>query len=343
MADEASRHADAVVVGEAEGVWETVVEDARRGALRRVYRDEAPDVARIPLVDHGDCGTGSRWVPSIAPVVASRGCPNGCDFCSVPELYGRRARRMPVDRVLAQVDHLDAEVVNFLDDNLLAHRGWALELFAGLRRRRRRWIASFPLHVALDAELWSAAVDAGLKGFFAGVETLEEKSMGRLVKAVSIADTARAIRRCRDSGVMLNAAFIFGMDEHDRTIFDRTLEFILENEIPSVSAYVLTPYPGTAVYRRMSEQGRLIHRNWTYYDHLTPVFHPALMTAEELAERYLSFRKKLYGVGSILRRLLPHVFVAPYAYAGLNLAHRRNATLLEEHYRRYFQWIAERS
>ena len=163
--------------------------------------------------------------------------------------------------------------------------------------------------------------------------------MARLSKSVSIGNTVKAIRRCRESGVMLNASLIFGMDEHDRTLFDRTLGFLMEHKVPSVSAYVLTPYPGTAVYRRMLAQNRLIHRNWAYYDHITPVFRPALMSPAELAERYMRFRKDLFGLKGICRRLLPQVSIAPLAYVGLNMAHRQNSILLEEHYRRYFRWM----
>ncbi len=167
--------------------------------------------------------------------------------------------------------------------------------------------------------------------------------MARIAKTVSIGDTVKAIRRCRASGVMLNASFIFGMDEHDATIFDRTRDFIMEQKLTSVSACILTPDPGTAVYRRMLAGNRLIHRNWAYYDHITPVFRPALMSAAELAERYLRFRKELFGLRSICRRLLPQIPMAPRIYVGLNLAFRRTTTLLEEHYRRYFRWLGTES
>ncbi len=341
MPEEASLHADAVVVGEAEGVWERVLDDACKGALQPIYRNMTPDIGKVPLVRYPDPERRSRLIPSVAPVVSTRGCANGCEFCSVPEIYGRRPRRLPVERVIAQIGRSGTDYLNFLDDNLVADRRWALELFSRMRPFRRKWIASFPLRCVLDDEIWSAARAAGLKGIFAGVETIEEKSMARFSKVVPIGDTIKAIRRCRESGVMLNASFIFGLDEHDATIFDRTREFIMEHKVASISACILTPHPGTAVYRRMLAGNRLLHRNWSYYDHITPVFRPASMSAAELAERYMQFRKEVFGLESICRRLLPHVAVAPRIYVGLNMAFRRTTTLLEEHYRRYFRWLEE--
>ena len=140
-------------------------------------------------------------------------------------------------------------------------------------------------------------------------------------------------------GVLLHGALIFGLDEHDKTIFGQTLDFILEHKIPSVGAYMLTPYPGIRLYDRMVAEGRLLHRNWAFYDHGTPVFLPARMTLEELAEGYMKFRESLFSLRSNAHRFLAGVSVNPYVYLHWNFALRRVTFGLNDHYKKYFSWL----
>jgi len=334
---EASRHADAVLVGEAEGVWPRLLEDAEHHRLQRVYENLKPATLQVPLVDYRN-DRKSR-VPIASPVVASRGCPNGCNFCSVPRIYGRRHRRLPVEQIIEQVKRSRGDYVAFLDDNLGANREYAMELFTALRNLKVKILGQVAVKFILDDELFQLAVAAGLKGIFVGFETVEEKSLQGFRKSVALAEYGRAIKKCRDAGVMLHGSFIFGLDEHDATIFGRTLDFILKHKIPSVSAYVLTPYPGTPLFDQVVREGRLLHRHWGFYDIVTPVFHPARMTLAELAEGYLKFRQSLFGFRSIAQRFFGAV--NPYVYLHLNAAFRRTTIGLREHYQNYFKWLKE--
>jgi radical SAM superfamily enzyme YgiQ (UPF0313 family) len=257
----------------------------------------------------------------------------------VPGVYGHRARRLPVGQVVEQVRRGRNGYVAFLDDNLAANREFAMELFAALKPLRKKWIAQLPVRAMLDDEFFHAAAVSGLRGIFSGFETIDEKACRRYSKSVSIEDCARAVRNCRDAGVFLHASFIFGMDEHDRSIFDHTLDFIMTNKVPSISAYLLTPYPGTPLFDRISQKGRLLHRNWTYYDHLTPVIRPAHMSPEELAEGYARFRESLFSVKGIIHRFSAQLRVNPYAYLGLNIAFRSTTSVLRQHYKTYFNWL----
>jgi radical SAM superfamily enzyme YgiQ (UPF0313 family) len=338
MPEEASLHADAVVVGESEAVWAKVLEDAETGRLERIYRNSSPDEIHVPLVRYGERKKGI-FSPNVAPAVASRGCPNACEFCSVPGIYGHRVRRLPVGQVVEQVRRSRSVHFAFLDDNLAANREFAMELFAALKPLGKKWIAQIPVRAILDDEFFHTAAVSGLRGIFSGFETIDEKARRRYTKSVSVGDYARAVRNCRDSGVFLNASFIFGMDEHDISIFDETLDFIMANKVPSISGYILTPYPGTPLFDRISQEGRLLHRNWTYYDHLTPVIRPARMSTGELAEGYVRFRESLFSVKSIVHRFSAQLRVNPYAYLGLNLAYRHTTSVLRQHYKRYFNWL----
>ena len=246
--EEASRHADAVPVGEAEALWGSILADAARNRLNPIYHNEKQETLRLPIVQYKH-EKKSRF-PALAPVVASRGCPNRCDFCSIPRIYGTRVRKVPVEQVIKQVKRTHGDYVAFLDDNLTASREYALELFTALRNLKVKFIAQVPVRFILDDELFQLAVAAGLKGILVGFESIEATSLKRFKKSVAVDEAARAVKKCRTARVFLHGSFIFGLDEHDKTVFPHTLDFILEYKIPSVSAYILTPYPGTPIFDR---------------------------------------------------------------------------------------------
>jgi radical SAM superfamily enzyme YgiQ (UPF0313 family) len=339
LPEEAGRHADAVLVGEAEALWDRILEDAEHRRLEPVYYNLKPEKIPVPLVNYKN-GRESR-APTLSPVISSRGCPHRCDFCSVPRIYGNRLRNLPVEQVVEQVKRSPGGYVAFLDDNLGAGREYALELFTALKDLQRKIIGQVSVKFILDQELFQLAVAAGLKGIFVGFESIEKESLERFRKSVALEEAGLAVRKCRAAGVILNGSFIFGLDEHDATIFGRTLDFIMEHKIPSVTTYVLTPYPGTPLFDRLSAEGRLLHRNWAFYDHFTPVYQPARMTIKELIEGYLKFRASLYSFTGIARRLLPWVAVNPYAYYHLNASLRRTTPWLREHYQGYFSWLKD--
>lgn len=336
LPEEASRHADAVVVGEAEGVWPSIIRDIDANQLKRIYRDKNPDINNVPLIHYQ--GQPRRFPPTFDPLIASRGCPKNCEFCCVRNVYGRRIRRLPVEQVIAQINRRRSQNVIFLDDNLVANRSWALELFAGLKPYHLKIIGQVPARFILDKELFDAAVTAGLKGIFVGVETIDDGALAYFRKALPAEGYIKAIRRCRKAGVFFHAALIFGMDFHTTSIFDRTLDFIIKHGVPSVSAYVLTPYPGTALFERLLKAGRILHFNWSYYDHLTPVFRPAKMTFEALMEGYMRFRRHLFSMKGILLRSAAQIGVAPVAFLGSSLGFRRTTGHLKDHYDRYKEW-----
>lgn len=338
LPEEASQHADAVLVGEAEGIWPTILEDAVRGALQPIYYNYLPQRMEVPLVDYQD---GDSPIPKAVPIISGRGCPNGCEFCSVPRIYGTTMRKVPVEQVIEQLKQNRSHYVVFLDDNLTADRNYALALFEGMQGLKIRFLAQVTVKFLLDDTLFRAALAAGLKGVFVGFETIEEEGRSRLIKSVPLDACRAAIRKCQSSHCFLHGAFIFGLDEHDKTIFSRTLKFVMENNLISVGAYVLTPYPGTPLFDRLVAEGRLLHRNWSFYDHGTPVFVPQRMTLEQLAEGYLKFRESVFSLWGIGRRLPTGLWSCPGPFLHVNLALRRVTSRFREHYKNYFGWLRQ--
>jgi radical SAM superfamily enzyme YgiQ (UPF0313 family) len=337
LPNEASRYADAVVVGEAEGVWPRLIQDIEENRLERIYKDKNPHIKKVPIVRY--CGKLRRFPPTFDPLVSSRGCPNNCEFCCVHNVYGRKVKHLPIEQVIAQVKKRRSRNIIFLDDNLVANRSWALELFSMLKPYHLRFIGQVPVKFILDTELFNAAVSGGLRGIFVGVETIDDAAPSYFSKAVPIEAYSKAIHRCRRAGIFFHAALIFGMDFHTTTIFDKTLDFIIKHSVPSVSAYVLTPYPGTALFERMITEDRILHFNWSYYDHLTPVFRPAKMTFDELMEGYMRFRECLFSLKGILSRSAAQYRVAPIAFLGSSLGFHRTTGLLKKHYNGYLTWL----
>ncbi|MFC1840610.1 B12-binding domain-containing radical SAM protein [Thermodesulfobacteriota bacterium] len=337
LPEEASRHADAIVIGEAEDIWPKIIDDIEKGNLQQVYQDTTPEINKIPLIRYN--GNSRIFPPTFDPLVSSRGCSRNCEFCCVQNLYGRKVRRLPIEKVIAQIKMRRSRKVIFLDDNLVANRSWAFELFSSLKPYKLIIGGQVPVKFILDTELFNAAVEAGLRYIFVGVETIDNSALSHFRKAVPVEAYAKAIRRCRKAGVFFHAGLIFGMDFHTTSIFDKTLDFIIRHNVPSVSPYVLTPYPGTALYNRIVKENRIMHYNWSYYDHLTPVFRPARMTFEELMEGYMRFRKQLFSIKGILLRSAAQFSVAPAAFLGSSLGFRRTTGLLKEYYNGYMNWL----
>ncbi|MCX7703312.1 MAG: B12-binding domain-containing radical SAM protein [Planctomycetota bacterium] len=340
LSDEAAQFADSVVVGEAEGVWEEVVDDARRNRLKRFYRNFQPDISKSPIPLRKRSHFVFGLPPYVLPIMASRGCPNDCEFCCVHTVYGRRQRFIPIETILQDIKESGSRRLMFLDDNIGGVRSYAMQLFKALRPLNLKWLAQATVRFILDKELFTSAVHAGLKGLFVGVESVEKESLEKMRKSLGTIELyEKAIKRCHASGVAFHASLIFGLDEQTPRTFERTLDFLLRNSVPSISANILTPYPGTRLFERLNRERRILHTNWSFYDHTTVCFQPKNMSPEELSERYLNFRKDFFSFSSIVRRSYAQLRVAPLIFIGMNLAYRKTTKLLKEHFSNYFRWL----
>jgi len=342
LPQEAARFADAVVVGEAEGVWAEVLDDARRDRLEQFYRNPQPDLSQSPLPLRKRRRSLFGFPPYVMPIMASRGCPYDCEFCCVHGVYGRRQRHIPIDHIVEDIKRHGARHVMFLDDNIGGMRSYVMRLCAALKPLRVHWSGQASARFILDNELFDAAVRCGLEGLFVGVESIEPEPHKKMRKSLPSIDLyEKAIRRCRSAGVLFYASLIFGLDEQSPYVFERTLEFLTRNAVPSISANILTPYPGTPLFERFTRERRILHTNWSYYDHGTVCFQPKGMTPEELTEGYLEFRRRLFSWSSIAHRAAAQWRVAPLAYLGMNLACRRGTMVEEERSRGYFRWLRQ--
>jgi radical SAM superfamily enzyme YgiQ (UPF0313 family) len=302
LPEEAAQHADAVFVGPGEDTWPAFLRDLRAGSPGRLYRSSVRTLAELPPIRRDLIKRHLYLCPN--SIVVSRGCPHTCDFCYKEAFFagGRSFYTQRVDRALAEIDRLPGRHLYFLDDHLLGDHRFASALFAGMRGMGRLWQAASTVQAVLRPGLVEQAVAAGLRSLFVGFETLSPANLAGHGKHQNLGrDYAAAIRRLHGLGVMVNGSFVFGMDDDDAGVFDRTVEWAVGHGIETATFHILTPYPGTGLHARMEAEGRMLHRDWELYDTRHVVYRPARLSPSELERGYWRAYRDFYRWGSIVR------------------------------------------
>ncbi len=302
LPQEAIQHADAVVIGEAEGCWLDVINDFRKGRLQKFYHVPVPDLSKVPFPRrdfHID-----KAVFNCIGLLTTRGCPYACEFCSVTDFYGREIRHRPVSTVVEDIKKSGSKTFLILDDNVTGHPEYSKKLFEALIPLGIAWIGQSSISLAKDKGMLKLCRLSGCAALFFGLESVSPSSLTGMKKALkSIEETEEAIKIIQDNGIAFHPSIILGFDTDTKAIFDDTLEFLARTKLPTMSLHVLTPYPGTRIYQRFKDQGRIISYDWSHYDHHTVVFQPKNMTPQELAEGYHYVQSEFYSFSSILRHI----------------------------------------
>jgi radical SAM superfamily enzyme YgiQ (UPF0313 family) len=332
--EEALKHSDAVVVGEGETTWPHAVQDAAAGRLRAIYR--APgmtDLSTLPIPKHElyPRPRGRSFTPTGIGVETSRGCPHDCEFCSITHVLGKKYRMRPARDIIRDLDSLPSRNIFFVDDSLGLNRSAAKKLFAEMTALRKFWVGQATLSLAEDVDLLRLMRKSGCHGLLVGFESIDEKSqetMGK-IHALKIG-ISEAVHRFHEEGIALSGAFIFGFDNQDITIFDRTIEFVSKNKIDAIPMGVLCPFPGTRLYQRLLAEGRLFDPKWWLrgYPPFTLLYRLQKMTPEEFFEGLDRLVKELHSVKNMVSRFFGikpwRRPIRGYAlYAGVNLAQRK--------------------
>ncbi len=309
LPEEASYHADAVVLGEAELLWKKVLEDFRRGHVQRVYRtDQVHNLAGLPTPRY-DLIEPAFVVPHV--VQATRGCPYRCKFCATATLNpGFRTR--PLDDVIRDIatprfsGWLQNKLVWFWDDNLTADRRYAKSLLQEMVPLNKWWLTQASLDLTDDDELLELMRDSGCVGVFLGIETLDADALKSVSKSHNqVARYQQAIRKLHDCGITVMAGLIIGFDTDTATSVNSLLDQVRELEIDAPFLSVLTPYYGTQLYDEMLKAGRiLLDRDWTYYSGYAVSFRPAQIKVEELEAAHARLWRALYAPDAALARWL---------------------------------------
>lgn len=321
LPDEAAAHADTIFIGPGEDTWPTFLADFRRGrpSARYISRQRTLDGApptRRDLIDR-------RRYLCPNSIVVSRGCPHHCDFCYKDAFYegGISFYTQAVDRALAEIDRMPGRHVYFLDDHLLGNPRFAAALFSGMRGMGRVFQGASTVDAVLRPGLLEQAAEAGMRSVFVGLETINATNLALHAKRQNLAwDYEAAIRRVHDLGIMINASFVFGLDDDGPDVFDRTVDWAVSRSVETATFHIMTPYPGTALHQRVAGEGRITDDDWDHYDTRHVVYRPQRMTADELLAGYRRAYRDFYAWSSILRgaagQATLHQKARHLAYAG---------------------------
>jgi radical SAM superfamily enzyme YgiQ (UPF0313 family) len=302
LPEEAAGHADTIFIGPGEDTWPAFLADFRAGRPGKVYRSTVRTLAGLPKIRRDLIKRHLYLVPN--SIVVSRGCPHTCDFCYKDAFFkgGKSFYTQTVDAALGEIERLPGRHLYFLDDHLFGQPRFATALFDGMRGMGRLWQAAGTVQSVLRPGLLEKAVESGLRSLFVGFETLSPSNLRAQNKYQNLnRDYQATIRRLHDLGVMINTSFVFGMDDDDETVFDRTVEWAVAQGIETATFHILTPYPGTVLYQRMAAQGRITTHNWDLYDTRHPVYRPVKMTAEVLEQGYWRAYREFYRWGAIFQ------------------------------------------
>jgi len=304
LPQEAAEHADAVVVGEAEGQWPQVFADFAAGRPQQLYQTEQrPELKDIPI-PRRDLLRTDRYV-TVNLVQTARGCPHACTFCSVSPTFGRRYRFRPVPEVIEEIRSLGQHSVGFTDDNIVASPRRARELFEGLLPLNLQWVGQGDLSMAKDEELLTLAARSGCTAMFIGLESLSQDSLAAANKRTNIGvDYERAVTTIHRHGIDIIGSFVFGLDPDQPEVFRQTVDFAERVKLAAAQFAALTPFPGTPLYDQLKKENRITNPDWSAYTMGHVVYQPANMTAGQLTQGCKYAYRRFYSLPSILRRML---------------------------------------
>jgi radical SAM superfamily enzyme YgiQ (UPF0313 family) len=306
-ADEMAGHADAVCIGEAEGVFTEMLRDAAAGRLRKYYRRETPaPLASLPA-PRWDLLDRSKYVFYRPFVIQySRGCPYTCDFCAERRLNGDFGYRVrPVEEVVADIRRCGSRHIFFAASQFAGDRAHAMALMEALIPLKIRWSTLISAHFCLDPEFLELARRSGLLHVNMGIESIDQKTLRSMRKGFNrVGSYEELLKNLRRQGISSSLNFVFGSDEEEEDVFDTTLHFLDEQRAETAYFNILVPLKGTPLHERFRAEGRLLdEENMERWPGLTCHFRPLRYTPDELVRRVAKIRRDFYRFGSAVRRL----------------------------------------
>jgi radical SAM superfamily enzyme YgiQ (UPF0313 family) len=314
MPDEAQRYCDSVVIGEAENIWPKVLEDFEAGKLQKQYRGIWADLETLPIPRRDILRNPYyRW----GSIQTSRGCPMNCSFCSVTAFNGRRFRRRNLDSIIEELEQIPQKWISMNDDNIIGYGEkdleWTYSFFSRILEKgiKKSFFAQASILFGEERELIRLAARAGLKVVFAGIESINPKTLQSYQKNINLERLHQGrykelISNIRKEGIVFFGGFVIGSDDDVQSVFHSTLKFIQSSHIDILQTSKPTPLPGTQLWKSLQQEGRILTQNfpkdWEEFRFSRLVFKPAHMSIEEAYEGFTYLRKIYYGFWETIKR-----------------------------------------
>lgn len=304
MPDEALQHCDSVCIGEGEMVWREVLEDAKKGKLKKIYKSKELLDLKFYTPPRRDLMPERKSIFfNVGTLEVSRGCPYDCDFCSVSAIHGRKIRYRPTESVIQEIESIKNKNIFFVDNNIISNFQQAKELFREMIPLKKRWTAQATISIVKDRELLKLASDSGCYGLLIGIESVISEGFEKYSKSLKgLKELKEALRLLRDHRIGVLAHMVFGNDFETKENIRESLKSLLELDIASATLGIIVPYPGTKLAAELERQNRILTKDWDYYDIHHLVFKPANFTYDEFLEEIYYLRKKFFSILPILQR-----------------------------------------
>jgi len=355
LPEEALEHSDFIIRGEGERALEAFI-DAWEGNRnfdsvpnlsrlkdgRVVHNPMLPPAKDLDAIPHTDFTLlkpdrpARRFTPPI-PVQTSRGCPFDCSFCSVTGMFGKKYRFRSTDHIIRELRLYNHRRNNifFYDDNFAANRERTKELLQAMIRERFKfqWTTQVRADIARDLELVRLMKKAGCHTLYIGFESVNPGSLDAMKKKQTVEDMSRAVKVLHRHRIRIHGMFVLGFDEDDWQSVKKTLKFAVKTRLATTQFLILTPLPGSELYRKMTSENRIQFSDWALYDAHHVVFRPARFSLFDLQKAQIFCHKKFYSLKQTAARILAwqwlSVAVAHYARKLNRLWKKKNRTYLK--------------
>ncbi len=329
MPEDGLQHADAVVIGEAEPMWQDLLKDYEVGRLKKIYGgDQVADMNKVPF-PRRDLMPESKYFTQ--PLQVTRGCVNRCRYCYLQSVPWKKYRKRDIELVYEEMKQIKGRSLFIVDDNLFVDFNYAKRLFDRIADLKKCWALQAPVTIAKDEELLEKMSNAGCYAAAFGFQSVSQNSLQEgQVYQNKVKEYRKIVKKMLEYKIMVVGFFMFGFDSDDKTIFKSTLKMIKELDLDEAILYILTPYPGTEFFKQFEEEGRILNYDWSKYSWYNCNFKPARMSPKELEEglRWLYQELNKFYKKSLPRRIWrykKHIF--KYVPLTVKIIHN------------YFNWV----
>jgi len=299
--EETKKHCDSIVIGEAEYTWPKLLEDFKNKKLKTIYKaDKLVKPEDIPPARH-DIGVYTLFSEAIQ---ASRGCPTGCEFCAMNIVEGKTFRGRPVDNIIDEMKTIKSKNIFFADASLTISPPYSKKLFIRMKELDKRFYCFGNVNVLTrDDEFLDRSRDAGVVKWYVGIESISQENINQAGKGTNkVENYAKAIKKIKDYGMSVCGFFMFGFDHDTLDLFDKTLQAMYSWELDEASFSIVTPYPGTRLFNRLENEGRITNYDWSRYAEGNLNLKPKGLSEDELIEGIKRISSDFYSIKNILKR-----------------------------------------